>query len=669
MYPKNTQSSPNANELKTLLSFYQKKKFYDAEKLAQSITYKFPSHPFAWKILIAVLEQTNRIPESLNTLNKVLALFPKDPEIHISMGNVLKALGRSDEAIKNYDKAIILNKKNFQAYYNLALTLKEMGRYEDSAYNFKKAISLEPKFAKAHYNLATNLKELGELEQALLSYKQAIKLKSDYYQAFYNSANILKNSNQFDEAVKNYKKAIELKPDFAEAYNNLGMTFKQLERYEEALDCLNHAILIKPKYPEAFYNLGIIFNDIENFDEAVKNYKKAIELKPDFAEAYNNLGDTFYDLDKFEEALGCLNHAILLKPKYPEAYFGLANTLKDLRRLEEAFINYEKAIALKSNYAEALHNYGRAFLLNNNFDKANKLMEWRWQTKQKIGNPFDTIRPKWNGKANQNILLWREQGIGDEIMFSASIYELKAKSNNLLIECDPRLIPLFQRSFPANIEYIADKNKASTSDYDFHLPIGSLPLHFRKSIDSFQKTSNGWLRADDKLKKEIKNEIDKNSNEKIIGISWKSKSFISKANHRNIKLEYLVEPFNDLDIKLVNLQYGNVSDEILKLSSEKGLDILEISSLDIFNDLDRLAALISVCDCVVSIDNVIPHLAGALGVDTRLLLPYVSDERWGTHNKKSYLYDSVKFYRQTDKGDWSYPLSELTHDLKETYNV
>ena len=146
---------------------------------------------------------------------------------------------------------------------------------------------------------------------------------------------------------------------------------------------------------------------IGKFDDAVENYKKAIALKPDFAEAYNNLGATLYDLDKLEEALKYINQAILLKPKYPEAYFGLANTLKDLRRLEEAFINYEKAIILKPDYAEAHHNWGRALLLNNEFEKANKLMEWRWQTDQTIGIPFNTTRPKWDGIKIKNFTLER----------------------------------------------------------------------------------------------------------------------------------------------------------------------------------------------------------------------------------------------------------------------
>ena len=601
MLPKNKPLKPNTNELQTLLSFYQKNQFLDAENLAQSLVKKYPSHPYAWKILAAVSEQTNRIPEALNFNQRALALSPKDPEIHLALGNVLKALGQFEDAISSYNKAIKLNNKYIQAYNNLAHTLRQMGRYEDSLFNFNKVVSLKPNFAQAHYYLGLTFKALGKLDLSLLSYKQAVTLKPNYYQAYYNLANTLKELNYFDEAVENYKKAISLKPDFAEAYNNLGLTLKELERYEEAL---------------------------------------------------NNI-----------------NQAILLNPKYSEAYFGLANILKDLRRLEEAFINYEKATTLKPNYAEALHNWGRALLLNCNFEKANSLMEWRWQTDQKIGVPFNTPRPKWDGKVNQNVLLWREQGVGDEIMFSAAIYDLKSKSNTLFVECDRRLMPLFRRSFPDDIEYISDKSKLSINEYDYHLPVGSLPLYFRKSIDAFKKTSKGWLRADDKSIDIIKNEINKNSNEKIIGISWKSNSASSKANQRNITLQELAEPLKKLNIKLINLQYGNASDEILKLRSDHGIDILEISNLDIFNDLDGLAALISACDCVVSIDNVTPHLAGALGVDTRLLLPQVSDERWGIDSKKSYLYESVKLYRQINKSDWSFPLNELIQDLKNMYHV
>ena len=84
----------------------------------------------------------------------------------------------------------------------------------------------------------------------------------------------------------------------------------------------------------------------------------------------------------------------------------------------------------------------------------------------------------------------------------------------------------------------------------------------------------------------------------------------------------------NLDLILRNFGHFYVSKEIINLRS-KYETVLEIPKLDLFSDIDGLVALISACDCVISIDNLTPHLAGALGVNTKLLLPKSADERWG----------------------------------------
>ena len=116
--------------------------------------------------------------------------------------------------------------------------------------------------------------------------------------------------------------------------------------------------------------------------------------------------------------------------------------------------------------------------------------------------------------------------------------------------------------------------------------------------------------------------------------------------------------------KYVNLQYGVTADEISPISSKHGLNLNYIEELDLFNDLDGLAALISACDIVISTDNASVHMAGALGIDTRILLPLTADERWGLSSSNSYWYDSVTLYRQEILGDWSKPLECLMTDLK-----
>ena len=126
----------------------------------------------------------------------------------------------------------------------------------------------------------------------------------------------------------------------------------------------------------------------------------------------------------------------------------------------------------------------------------------------------------------------------------------------------------------------------------------------------------------------------------------------------------LIEHLKAFDIKLVNLQYGDVSHIISKIKSDYGVDIIEINGLDIFNDIDGLAALISACDYVISTTNLTPHLAGAMGIETKLLLPQIANEIWGLQTEDSYLYQTIKLYRQPINGDWTEPLMKLINDLR-----
>ena len=209
-------------------------------------------------------------------------------------------------------------------------------------------------------------------------------------------------------------------------------------------------------------------------------------------------------------------------------------------------------------------------------------------------------------------------------------------------------LPLFQRSFSHEIKFITDRAEISEDDYDSHLPIGSLPFYFRKNLDDFKATSKGWLQADPEKVRSIKEKILQNKSKKIVGLSWNTKSSLTQAFQRNIKLENLLLPLKNLDLKFINLQYGDVSEEISNLKANHGIDVLEVPDLDIFNDIDGLAATIAACDEVISIQNFNTHLAGSLGTDTRLLLPYAADDRWGYKKNKSYWYDSVTIYRQIE---------------------
>ena len=262
---------PTEAEIKILIAHYQNGQHGDAEKLALSITERFPKHQFAWKVLGAILKQTGRISESLVASQKSLQLAPQDAEAHNNLGITLKELGRLDAAEASYRQSIALKSDFALAHSNLGITLKELGRLDEAEASYRKSIALKPDLAEAHGNLGNTLKELGRLEEAEASYMQAKALKPDYAEAHYNLGVTLLKLGRLEEAEISYKHAIVLKPHFAEAHSNLGIAFKELGKLEEAEASYKQAMALKPDLAEAHSNLLFLYSGF--------NYNTALYLK------------------------------------------------------------------------------------------------------------------------------------------------------------------------------------------------------------------------------------------------------------------------------------------------------------------------------------------------------------------------------------------------------
>ena len=247
--------NPPQEQLNSLLEHYQNGRFNDAENLAVFITNGFPKHQFAWKVLGAVLNKLDRIPESVVAKEKAVKLDPTDAEAHYNLGITLQELGRLDEAEASYTQAIALKPDYAEAHNNLGNTLKELGRLDEAEASYTLAIALKPDYAEAHSNLGAALQELGRLDEAEASYTQAIALKPDYVLAHYNLGVMRQELGRLDEAEASYAQAIGLKPDFAEAHNSLGNTLKELGRLDEAEASYTQVIALKPDYPEAHNQL------------------------------------------------------------------------------------------------------------------------------------------------------------------------------------------------------------------------------------------------------------------------------------------------------------------------------------------------------------------------------------------------------------------------------
>tara|TARA_B110000046_G_scaffold115099_1_gene122293 strand:- start:4517 stop:6544 length:2028 start_codon:yes stop_codon:yes gene_type:complete len=334
---------PSHQQLSKLLEQYQYGRYDDAEKLARSLSIKFPCHNFSWKILGAVLKQTGMVSEAVFAEEKSVEINPKDAEAHNNLGVTLQELGRLVEAEVSCKQAIALKPDYAEAHSNLGFTLQKLGRLDEAEASYTQAILLKPNFAEAHYNLANTLHELGRLDEAEASYKQAIALKPDLDGAHINLGNVLKKLGRLEEAEATYTQAIALESDLAEAHNNLGVTLQKLGRLEEAEARYKQAVALKPDYADAHNNLGDTLKELGRLDEAEVSCKQALALKPDLAEAHNNLGVVLKELGRLEEAEASYTQAIALKPNFALAHINLGRVLYNMGYKHLALESIEKA--------------------------------------------------------------------------------------------------------------------------------------------------------------------------------------------------------------------------------------------------------------------------------------------------------------------------------------
>jgi len=286
--------------------------------------------------------------------------------------------------------------------------------------------------------------------------------------------------------------------------------------------------------------------------------------------------------------------------------------------------------------------------------------ERRWRSVQFV-DPVKKIRPILTGRARfssdrdltARVLVWGEQGVGDEVMFGSMLREFRGWCGKMLVQMDKRLIPLFRRSLPQDVEFYERGSVVSEDLYDSHIPIGSLGLHLRPSRESFEGHRGAYLKADPDRVRALRESFGLTDGERLIGVSWRSSNPETGAG-RSLPLWELAQVLGGEGRRLVNLQYGSVQEEIAEAQARCGIRVEQVPGVDCQNDLDGLAALIMACDEVVSIGNATAHLAGALGQKTTVLLPYSPSWRWMAKGDESPWYRSVRLLRQPLPDDWSF---------------
>jgi hypothetical protein len=285
--------------------------------------------------------------------------------------------------------------------------------------------------------------------------------------------------------------------------------------------------------------------------------------------------------------------------------------------LPESLEQHRKALALAPDLAGAHWSYGIALLRAGRLADGWQEIAWRWQAPGFVGRRYELARPEWRGEPleGRSILVWGEQGVGDEIMFASCVPDLLATGARVVLACDGRLCSLFGRSFAgAEVVSLAALAESRAPATGFHLPAGDLPRFFRPDLASFPAGA-AYLRPDPGLAALWRERVAPLGPGLKVGISWRSQHMTASRAQSYTTLDEWEPILRVPGIRFVNLQYDDCA-LALASAQDRGTRVETWSELDLRNDFEGTAALMAALDLVITVPNSVGELAGALGRPT-----------------------------------------------------
>lgn len=477
---------------------------------------------------------------------------------------------------------------------------------------------------------------------------------------------LLHNGN-YKDALRAFDQLIINDPNNAAAWCNRGSAQAALGLLEAAVSSFSRSIDIDPNIEAGYNNLCLALSELGRFDEAVFTIEQGMKYFPSSLPLQLAAATAFYRAGDLNAARMRYEAILEVYPGDTDTRIGLSLVLQDLGDLAMAELHLRDILGAQPQHANARLCLAFLELMQSQFTRGWRDYEARFATAE-----APLLLPKlplWNGEslAEKRIVIIGEQGLGDEIMFSSCIPDLVGRASEIEIWSHVKLISLFQHSFPfARVKERTDLNAraaAESSQFDFQIPIGSLPRLLRASPESFPMHS-GYLRADPHRCAAWRDRLHSLGSNPKIGISWRGGLYKTRRALRSISIPEFSSLLDVPDIHFVNLQHDASSEEIAQLRKRCRGNLHSFS--DHVADYAELAALIMNLDLVVSVQGSIVHLSGALGRPTWALISAYPEWRYGSRGEKMPWYPSVRLFRQQNLGEWKPTLEAVQRELGPT---
>ena len=522
-----------------------------------------------------------------------------------------------------------------------------------------------------------------DLDTAVEMLLKALDLDETCGPAWHLLAVCRERAGDFTSALRAYETALRLTPEEAEIANDLGRLAIAMGMKPEAEALFLKYLELKPGSRDGLNNLASAQRDLLRFGDAVETLRSALAIHPDSAMLWNTLGTVMAEVGDLTNAVTFFDEALRLDRGFTKARYNRGNAKLEGGDAAGALVDCEHALGEARIASErAMMTLARATTLLALGDLAEGWEAYRIRndpTQVDVAH-FLCDAPEWTPNRDvrgQSVLVFGEQGLGDEVLFANALPDLAAEigpSGVLHVSVEPRLVALFQRSFPhARVtahgtwkvdHYVVRTAPALADDPapDCWLPIGDLMRRYRPTVASFPPTP-AFLTPDAARVQAFRDALAGLPPGLNVGVVWKSMR-ITSGRHRFYSAFEAWEPLlRTPGVNFVSLQYGDAAADIAFARERFGATIHQMPGLDLKDDLDGVAALACALDLSIGPANASTNLAGASGAPTWLISTPGAWPRLGEATRYPW-YPSARVFAPAIADDWASVMAEMAQALK-----
>jgi len=523
-----------------------------------------------------------------------------------------------------------------------------------------------------HKNNYSHLLLKAQKERERKNYTESIRLcqsvlkkEPTHHQAYEMLALSALDGQDFHLALSAALETMRLQPQNPNGALIASVSLMTTGQNDRAIQVLEDQLTRTPDILALLFNMHSCYANKGENQKAIEIALKTVQLDPTNADAFNNLGASLHAVNRTKDASIVFETAIKLNPNHYTARLNLANTLQDndQRKVIEIDQTVEKFGHLMTERGRigAMHNTAFAYLRLGNLQKGWERLEHGLSPlidSSRGGRPQRNFvsAPRWQGKPlkGKTLMVWREQGLGDELMLGSILPELVGIDGKVILECEPRLVSLMQRSFPSfevrpELYRSIYPYDSPNTDFDWQIPVGSLAGIYRNQIEDFDRSA-GYLIPDPELIKKYNQRINSISGvRKKVGICWRSGVVSPTRGGSYTMLSDWEELFQSNDICVINLQYGQCEEELLEIEKTYNTSILRWEDTSLQSDLEAVAAIVANLDVVCSVGTVVAQIGGSTGTPTLLC---ADKYHWTSFGTKRYpFFPDIHLIVDENQGD------------------